>query len=208
MERSLSGLERGPGKLVYRKVPRVRILGAPPKLMEYKQSLKNVVYKFCPKCGNESNLKAPNLLICKNCDYNFYINPAPTNAIIIENDKGEILLAKRKFEPKKGFLDLPGGFIEIGESAEESSVREAKEELGVDVTDVKYLSSYPDEYLYQGVLIKTLGLTLSAKIEENQTMTPADDVEEVTFYKKDEIPYDKIAFESIKRGLVDYIKQK
>lgn len=165
-------------------------------------------YNYCPKCGNKSDRKSQNLLVCPNCGYNFYINPAPTNAIIIENDKGEVLLAKRKFEPKKGFLDLPGGFIEIGESAEESSIREAKEELGVEVTDVKYFASYADEYLYQGVLIKTLGLTLTAKIEGNQKIIPSDDVEEVVFYKKDEIPFDKIAFESIKNGLRDHLKQK
>lgn len=165
-------------------------------------------YSFCPKCGSKSDQKSHNLLICPNCSYNFYINPAPTNAIIIENDKGEILLAKRKFEPKKGFLDLPGGFIEIGESAEKSSVREAQEELGVNLSNVKYFSSYPDEYLYQGILIKTLGLTLTANIEGNQKITPSDDVEDVAFYKKDEIPFDEIAFESIKQGLRDYLKQK
>ena len=164
-------------------------------------------YKFCPKCGSETDKKAHNLLICKSCGYNFYLNPAPTNAIIIENNKGEILLAKRKFDPKKGYLDLPGGFIETGESAEESSIREAKEELGVDITDVKYFASYPDEYLYQEVLIKTLGLTLTAKIEDNQKIIPSDDVEEVAFYKKNELPFDEIAFESIRRGLRDYLKK-
>ena len=186
------------GKRVYRKVSRVQIPPSPPNLMEY---------SFCPKCGNKSEKKSHNLLICPNCSYNFYINPAPTNAIIIENDKGEILLAKRKFEPKKGFLDLPGGFIEVGESAEESSIREAKEELGVDITNVKYFSSYPDEYLYQGVLIKTLGLTLTALIEGDQVIKPTDDVEEAIFFKKDQIPFDKIAFESIKKGLRDYLKK-
>lgn len=165
-------------------------------------------YKYCPKCGNHSNKISFNLLVCPNCSYNFYINPAPTNALIIENEKGEILLAKRKFEPKKGFLDLPGGFIEVGESAEESSLREAKEELGVDITNIKYFSSYPDEYLYQGVLVKTLGLTLTANIKDNQAIIPTDDVEEVAFFKKDKIPFDKIAFESIKQGLRDYLKQK
>lgn len=165
-------------------------------------------YSFCPKCGSVADFKSPNLLICKNCSYNFYINPAPTNALIIENEKGEILLAKRKFEPKKGLLDLPGGFIEINESVEESSIREAKEELGINVTDVKYFKSYPDDYLYQDVNIKVLGLTLTAKIEGDQKIVASDDVEEVEFYKKDEIPMDKIAFESIRRALLDYIEQK
>src|SRR5688500_6478317 len=111
-------------------------------------------YKFCPKCGSEAQRKLSNLLVCKNCDYNFYLNPASTHAIILENSKGEILLVKRKFEPMKGALDLPGGFVESGESLEDSVIREIKEELGIDIPDVKYFGSYPDEYLFQGVNIK------------------------------------------------------
>ncbi len=165
-------------------------------------------YKFCPKCGSEAEKKSPNLLICKNCTYNFYINPAPTNAIILENEAGEILLVKRKFEPKKGFLDLPGGFVEIGESMEDSTFREVKEELGIDIKKVTYFNSYPDDYLYQGINVKTLGLTLTGKIEGEPKLTPSDDVEEATFYQKDKIPMDKIAFNSIKQALLDYLKQQ
>lgn len=164
-------------------------------------------YKFCPKCGNPANKKLPNLLICTNCGYNYYLNPAPTNAIILENELGEILLVKRKFEPKKGFLDLPGGFIEPGESMEQSTLREIKEELGIDISEVTYFGSYPDEYLYQEVNIKTLGLTLVGKISSTLELHPSDDVEEAIFYKKSDIPMDKIAFESIKAALIDYTKK-
>ena len=41
-------------------------------------------YNFCPKCGGETEQKAHNLLVCSNCGYNFYINPTPTNAVILE----------------------------------------------------------------------------------------------------------------------------
>lgn len=165
-------------------------------------------YKFCPKCGSEAERKLHNLLVCKNCGYNFYINPAATNAVIIENKSGEILIVTRKFEPKKGYLDLPGGFVEIGESLEESSIRELQEELGVTVSEVKYFGSYPDEYLFQGVMIKTLGFVLTAKVDDDVQIKVSDDVAEANFYKKDEIPFDKIAFESLKKGLLDYLNQK
>ena len=165
-------------------------------------------YNFCPKCGTKAEKKLPNLLVCPNCSFNFYINPSPTNGLIIENSKGEILLVKRKLEPKKGYLDVAGGFIEPGESLEESSIREAKEELGVKITDVKYFKSYPDQYLFQGVNIKTIGFVLTAKIIDEANIQPADDVEEVVFFKKSEIPFEKIAFKSIRRGLIDYLKEK
>lgn len=165
-------------------------------------------YRFCPRCGSKADQKLHNLLVCPNCTYNFYINPAPTNAVILENSKGEILLVKRKFEPKKGCLDLPGGFIENGESLEESAKREIREELGIEADEIKYFGSYPDEYLFQGVNIKILGVVLTGKIPDGAAISPADDVEEPTFYKKGKLPIDEIAFESLKKGLRNYFKQK
>lgn len=164
-------------------------------------------YQFCPKCGSGTEKKLYNLLVCKNCGYNFYINPSPTNAVILENSKGEILLIRRKFEPMKGYLDLPGGFVEAGESLEQSALRELKEELGISIAEVKYFGSYPDEYLFQGVNIKTLGFVLTGKVPEREIITASDDAEEATFYKKEDLPIDKIAFESLRQGLRDYLKQ-
>lgn len=166
------------------------------------------IYRFCPKCGSRAERKLPNLLICPNCGYDFYINPASTNAVILENSKGEILIVKRKFEPKKGYLDLPGGFVEPGESLEQSAIREVKEELGIDIAAAKYFNSYPDEYLFQGVNIKTLGFILTASVANDIKITVSDDVAEARFYKRNELPLEKIAFESLKRGLIDYLKEK
>lgn len=164
-------------------------------------------YRFCPKCGSEADKKAHNLLVCPKCDFNFYINPAPTTGLIIENSKGEIMLVKRKYDPMKGYLDVAGGFVESGENLEDSAVREAKEELGVDITDVKYFRSYEDEYEYLGINIKTLGFVLTAKLVDEENLKPADDVEEIFFFPKDKVPFEKVAFESIRQGLLDYLKK-
>ncbi len=165
-------------------------------------------YKFCPICKGDLEEKLHNLLVCKNCGYNFYQNPAPTCALILENSRGEILLVKRKFEPKKGMLDLPGGFIEPNESIEEATIREIKEELGIDVSEFKYLTSYPDDYLYDGVNLKILGITLTGKVDDNAIIAPSDDVEDAKFYKKEEIPLEEIAFENIEQALIDYINKE
>ncbi|MGC8581104.1 MAG: NUDIX domain-containing protein [Thermoplasmata archaeon] len=50
-----------------------------------------------------------------------------------EDDLYNIFLVKRKNEPFKGYYALPGGFIELGESAEEAIRREVKEELGINI---------------------------------------------------------------------------
>ncbi len=75
-------------------------------------------FKFCPKCGGEVEQKGKNLLVCKSCGFNFYQNPKLCNAVILENPAGEVLLVKRFMEPRKGFWDLPGGFVDLDETIE------------------------------------------------------------------------------------------
>jgi ADP-ribose pyrophosphatase YjhB (NUDIX family) len=68
-------------------------------------------------------------------------NPVPTVDVIIECDRG-IVLIKRK-NPPPGWA-LPGGFVEYGESLERAAVREAKEETGLDVELIRQFHTYSD----------------------------------------------------------------
>ncbi len=71
-----------------------------------------------------------------------YKNPTPTVDIIVEYGDAHVVLIERKNDPKG--LALPGGFIDEGESAEDAARREAKEELGVDVTLTEQFYTYSD----------------------------------------------------------------
>jgi NAD+ diphosphatase len=119
---------------------------------------------------------------------------------------GKILAIKRGQEPKKGMLDLPGGFLDPNETAEDGLKREIKEELNIDLGDLKYLGSYPNIYKYKGVLYHTCDLFFHSKIN----VLPADldrtEIEELILLDPKEIPLDKFAFESTKIGLELYSK--
>ena len=82
-------------------------------------------------------------LACPNCcaPVKSYRNPVPTVDIIIELDGGIILIG-RKFEPL-GWA-LPGGFVDYGESLEEAAIREAREETGMEISDLVQLGCYSD----------------------------------------------------------------
>jgi 8-oxo-dGTP diphosphatase len=56
-------------------------------------------------------------------------------AVIV--DDGRILLEKRKNEPGKGKWSIPGGLVELGETLEQTVIREVKEETGLDAEDPK-----------------------------------------------------------------------
>ena len=92
---------------------------------------------------------------CDNCGFVFYANPSSATAAFIVNDKNELLVVKRGKEPAKGTLDLPGGFVDMDETAEEGMTREIREETGLDVRNIKYLFSVPNIYRYSGIDIHT-----------------------------------------------------
>jgi len=142
---------------------------------------------------------------CKECAYDLYLNPVPCNGVIIENEKGEILLVKRKYNPQKGFWDVPGGFARRRESFEESVKREVKEELGVEVEVGKIVGIYTDDYLYQGVVNVTFCVMAAGKITGG-TLIAADDVEEWRYFKKEEIAGLDIAFAGMRKAIEEYIR--
>jgi len=82
-------------------------------------------------------------IVCPKCGMTVYVyqNPIPTVDIIIETEKG-IVLIKRK-NPPYGWA-IPGGFVDYGESLEEAAIREAKEETGLDVKLIKQFHTYSD----------------------------------------------------------------
>lgn len=165
------------------------------------------VFQFCPRCSGKLFQKSSNLLECSKCGFKFYINPVPCNGVIIENEKKEILLVRRAVAPKKGFWDLPGGFIDTGENLPSSVKREIKEELGVKIKINETVGTYTDVYLYEGVLYPIFTIVVSANIVGGG-ITPADDVSGYKFFKKNNLPYNKIAFDSIKSALSDYLKDR
>ncbi len=72
-----------------------------------------------------------------------YKNPAPTtNIVIIKDDK--VCLVKRKIEPYRGRIALPGGFVDYGETVEGAAIRESKEETGLDVKLINILGVFSE----------------------------------------------------------------
>jgi len=144
---------------------------------------------------------------CPKCEYTHYVNPFPTTSVIIVNDNNEIMLVKRKFPPKKGFWDLPGGFIDIKESGEECSIREIKEELGINLKNLAYIGSYPDKYFFQSLNWDTFTLWYVAKMSKEKIKV-SDDISGYKFFKPKNIPFNKLAFVNLEKAIDAYVKFK
>src|SRR6478672_160271 len=70
-------------------------------------------------------------------------NPIPTVDVIIQMDS-RILLVKRKNEPFREYLAIPGGFVNEGETVEDAAKREVKEETSLDIELIDILGVYSD----------------------------------------------------------------
>jgi len=115
---------------------------------------------------------------------------------IITNNKKQVLLSKRKkyglFYP--GYWNLPGGLIELNESVEQGLKREVKEEIGVEIKNLKYTGKYYEKVLFKNKkTYQTITLPFHAKISKG-TPEPLDETTEVKWFNAKEIKKMKLAY--------------
>lgn len=165
-------------------------------------------FKYCPVCGSPrfeiNNVKSKK---CKDCGFSYYLNASSATVALIVNEKDELLVVRRKNDPGKDMLDMPGGFIDMDETGEEGMAREVKEETGLDATKVTYLFSFPNTYLYSGFLVHTLDMFFKVHVKDLSHIEAMDDAAAYYWIPMDEIDIDKFAFESIRKGLTKFIQQ-
>lgn len=161
-------------------------------------------FHFCPKCGSEDfEIHSPLSRHCNHCGFTYYQNPRASTAAFILNGKGELLIARRAKEPAKGTLDLPGGFVDNEETAEQGMVREIKEETGLEITteNIEYLFSVPNVYRYSGMDIHTLDLFFLCHVEGEPTVKAEDDAAELTWLPLREVYVERFGLRSIRQAV-------
>jgi NAD+ diphosphatase len=167
------------------------------------------ILKYCPSCGKESlNWDGEKKWSCPNCNFTLYNNVAGAVAVVIRH-QDEIYLTRRNRDPKKGKLDLAGGFVDPKESAEETCKRELFEELqiNIDISNLKYLTSLPNVYQYKEIDYNTIDLfyeyNVSEKFEVNLELS---EISEAVWIPLRELDLEDIAFDSQKKFFEEYLK--
>ena len=161
--------------------------------------------KFCNQCGAEVVGKVPAgdkrlRYVCISCEAIHYQNPKIVAGCIPEHE-GKVLLCKRAIEPRYGYWTLPAGFMELEETSLEAALRETLEEANarVTVSELYTVFSLPNvSQVYMMYRSKLLDLDFSA----------GDESLEVKLFAENEIPWDDIAFTTIKYTLKFYFKDQ
>jgi mutator protein MutT len=166
------------------------------------------IFKFCPKCGSPdfeiNNFKSKH---CPHCGFTYYQNPCSSTAAFILNPKGELLVVRRGKEPALGTLDLPGGFVDNDETAEQGIIREIKEETGLTIEKVDYLFSIPNIYRYSGMDIHTLDMFFICHAENDAIVTAADDVSECFWVPLREVYVERFGLRSIRQAVHTFLQR-
>lgn len=153
---------------------------------------------FCPRCGTPApTVTAPRSIHCAACGYQAYFNPKPVACAIPRDADGRVILLRRGTHPGHGLWTFPGGFVDLGESVEQAAIREAQEELRIDITidGLHGVYSRDDDRI---VLI-----VFTARTDDAPQTT--DEALEVGHFALDELPFGELAFWSTERALRELV---
>ena len=159
-----------------------------------------MTYRFCMACGGRLGRvreEGRARLRCRRCGWTFYGNPVPAAVALIVRG-GKVLLARRAAAPYRGTWDLPGGFLEAGETPERGLAREIREELGARIRSTRFLAFATETYGPGGFPI--LAAVFRVRLVEGR-LRRGSDVSELGWLPRRSLPYRRIGFASVRQAL-------
>lgn len=139
-------------------------------------------------------------LVCMDCGFVHYINPRPVAGTIPMRNDGKILLGRRDIEPRRGFWVFPGGFMDVGETAEEAAIRETMEETRLEVRNLELLGVFTR--LEPGVVVIVFQAEAVGEAEVGH------ETSEIGWFAPHEIPWEEIAFDSTEAALRAWVDRQ
>ena len=142
-------------------------------------------------------------LVCRECDFIWYKNPVVVVGAVATWNDGDInsedyiLLCRRAIEPQTGLWTLPAGYLELEESSEEGAIRETWEEAQARISINRLLAIYNIPRLSQIQLIYKASML-------SKDIAPGEESLEVQLFRWNDIPWDEIAFPTVRWALNQY----
>ena len=139
--------------------------------------------------------------VCTACGTVLYENPLLVVGTVPVADDGRILLCRRAIEPRHGFWTLPAGFMELGETTEQGALRETDEEAGAQVVLEGLFA------VLNVVRVGQVHLFYRARMLDTR-LAPGPETLEARLFREDEIPWDELAFRTVRDTLQRYFADR
>ena len=162
--------------------------------------------KHCRNCGSAVVYRIPDdgdtreRAVCPQCETIHYQNPL--NVVgTVPHLGSKVLLCKRNIEPRRGKWTLPAGFMELNETVAEGAARETVEEAG---------AQFEMEALFTVLNVARVGqvhLFYTARLLHGE-FDPGYETMEARLFEESEIPWDEIAFRTVKETLLRYFDDR
>lgn len=152
-------------------------------------------HRFCGKCGTPTELKAgEHAMQCPACGLLAYPRLSPAIMVLVRD--GEKLLLARSPHFKPGVFSALAGFVEPGETLEECARREVREEVGIEIANLRYFDSQPWPFP------NSLMIAFFADYAGGELVPDPAEIEAAAWFTADALPIlpDRI---SISRRLID-----
>ena len=157
-------------------------------------------HRFCGRCGatlrNRTQERAKE---CPQCGLLQFPRLAPAVIVLVERGNQLLMARSRHFAP--GVYSVLAGFVEPGETLEEAVKREVREEVGVEVKDIRYFGSQPWPFPH------SLMIGFVAQYAGGEIRINAEELEDAGWYTADRLPGQPGKI-SIARRLIDYFREK
>jgi len=160
---------------------------------------------FCPACGRPTRYRIPpddnrERAVCDGCGTIHYENPLNVVGTLPVWER-QVLMCRRNIEPRKGLWTLPAGFLELGETTEQGAARETDEEAGARI-EMQALFS-----VLNVVRVGQVHLFYRARLLDTR-FAPGPETIEARLFAEHEIPWDQIAFRTVRVTLQHFFADR
>jgi NAD+ diphosphatase len=152
------------------------LAGRAVQIMEWDRS-----HQFCGACGAPTRAAAEERArVCERCGLAHYPRLAPSMIVAVERD--DALLLARTPQFPRGIYSVLAGFVEPGESVEQTVIREVWEETGIEVDEIRYFDSQPWPYP------NSLMLGFQARWRSGEIRVDGREIEDAGWFRADVMP--------------------
>lgn len=150
--------------------------------------------RYCGRCGAETERQTVISKVCPKCHRELWPKLSPAVIVLIRRDDKVLLVQSRSF--KRSYYGLVAGFVEMGESLEQSVKREVHEEVGIEICNLQYFGSQPWPYP------RNLMIGFTADYKSGEIKLQYEELNRGGWFTRDNMP-DIPGKVSIARRLID-----